>query len=51
MTRGARFYLVAALLKQFGPPIQHFVEKRLELVMLAALATIIVGVLIAKYLF
>ena len=26
-TRGARFFLVAALLKYFGPPIREFVEK------------------------
>jgi membrane protein YqaA with SNARE-associated domain len=31
-TRGARFFLVAALLKRFGPPIRDFVERRLTLV-------------------
>jgi membrane protein YqaA with SNARE-associated domain len=28
VTRGARFFMVAGLLKMFGPPIQAFVEKR-----------------------
>ncbi len=51
ITRGARFTIVAGLIYWFGEPIRHFVEKRLELVMLAVLGTIIAGVLIAKYLF
>ena len=38
VTRGVRFFLVAALLKRFGPPIQAFVEKRLTLVFLLFLA-------------
>ncbi|QIG79777.1 YqaA family protein [Stakelama tenebrarum] len=29
--RGIRFFLVAALLKRFGAPVQEFVEKRLNL--------------------
>ena len=41
VTRGARFFLVAALLKRYGPPIREFVEKRLTLVTsLVALALI-----------
>ena len=41
VTRGARFFLIAALLKRFGEPMQAFIEKRLTLVgwlFLAALA-------------
>ena len=30
ITRGARFFLVAFLLKRFGAPVQEFIEKRLD---------------------
>lgn len=30
VTRGARFFLIAALLKRFGEPVQAFIEKRLN---------------------
>ncbi len=32
ITRGARFFLIAALLKRYGAPIQDFIERRLNLV-------------------
>jgi membrane protein YqaA with SNARE-associated domain len=32
ITRGARFFLIAALLKRFGEPIQEFIERRMTLV-------------------
>lgn len=32
LARGLRFFLVAALLWKFGPPIKSFIEKRLGLV-------------------
>lgn len=32
VTRAGRFFLVAGLLKYFGPPVREFVEKRLTLV-------------------
>lgn len=32
IARGMRFFLIAALLWKFGPPIRDFVEKRLKLV-------------------
>jgi membrane protein YqaA with SNARE-associated domain len=41
ITRGARFFLIAALLKRYGAPIQDFIERRLTLIgilFLAALA-------------
>lgn len=31
VTRGARFFIIAALLKRFGEPVQAFIEKRLNL--------------------
>jgi membrane protein YqaA with SNARE-associated domain len=49
ITRGARFGAEAALLYRFGEPIRGFIEKRLELVMLVVIATIIAGLLLAKY--
>ncbi len=49
LTRGARFFLVASLIYKFGEPIREFLEKRLELAMFVALATIVIGVVIARY--
>jgi membrane protein YqaA with SNARE-associated domain len=43
VTRGARFFLIAALLKRFGEPIQEFIEKRLTLVGLLFLAALAGG--------
>jgi membrane protein YqaA with SNARE-associated domain len=51
ITRGARFSIVAGLVYWFGEPIREFVEKRLEIVMLVALATIVAGFLLAHYAF
>ena len=50
-TRGARFFLVAALLRRFGPPIRTFVEKNLTAVATAALVLIVGGFVAVKYLF
>lgn len=43
VTRGARFFLIAALLKRFGQPIQDFIERRLTLVGLLFLAALAGG--------
>lgn len=43
ITRGARFFLIAALINRFGAPIQEFVEKRLNLVGFAFLIVLIAG--------
>jgi membrane protein YqaA with SNARE-associated domain len=50
ITRGARFFLLAALLKRFGPPIQAFIEKRLTLVSWAFLAVLVGGFAAVTYL-
>lgn len=47
--RGARFYLVAALLWKFGDPIREFIEKRLGLVTSAVMAVGIAGFVVIKY--
>ena len=49
VTRGARFFLVAGLLKVFGAPIQDFIERRLTLVLLGVLFLVIAGILALKY--
>jgi membrane protein YqaA with SNARE-associated domain len=43
ITRGARFFLIAALLKRYGAPIQSFIEKRLNLIGVAFLAALAGG--------
>jgi len=48
--RGARFYLVAALLWKFGDPIRDFIEKRLGLVTTAFMVVGILGFVALKYL-
>jgi membrane protein YqaA with SNARE-associated domain len=50
VTRGARFFIVAGLLKLFGPPIQAFVEKRLTLVTSLVAVLIVGGVILLKFL-
>ena len=47
VTRGARFFIVAALLRAYGEPIREFIEKRLELVSWLFLAAIIGGIVVA----
>jgi membrane protein YqaA with SNARE-associated domain len=49
-TRGARFFLVAALLRLYGPPIRQFIERRLTLVTTVFLLLIVAGVVAARYL-
>ena len=49
VTRGFRFFVVAALLKRFGEPIQAFIEKRLTLVFLAFLVLLVGGFVAVTY--
>lgn len=48
--RGARFYLLAALIWKFGDPIRDFIEKRLALVTTAMLILGILGFAVIKLL-
>lgn len=50
LTRGARFFLVAALLRRFGEPVRRFVEKRLTLVTTALVLLLAAGVALVEYL-
>jgi membrane protein YqaA with SNARE-associated domain len=49
ITRGARFFLLAALLRRFGPPVRGFIEKRLGLVTSLIAAGIVGGFLVLKF--
>jgi uncharacterized protein YggT (Ycf19 family) len=48
--RGARFYVLAWLLRRYGEPIRHFVEKRLGMIVGAAAAVVILLYILYKYL-
>ena len=50
VTRGARFFLVAALLYWFGEPIRDFIERRLTLVTTAFVVLLVGGFVAIKYL-
>jgi membrane protein YqaA with SNARE-associated domain len=49
VTRAARFFLLAALIRRFGPGVKDFIEKRLVLVTSAAAAMIVLGFLALRY--
>ena len=49
ITRAARFFLVAALLYQYGEPVRGFIEKRLELVTAGIAVLFVGGFVIARY--
>ena len=50
-SRGLRFFLVAALIRYFGPPIRTFVEKYLGWVALGFLLLLIGGFVLIKFAF
>ena len=50
VTRGARFFLLAALLGRFGPSIKDVLDRHAGPVMAGLLATIVLGFLSFKYL-
>jgi membrane protein YqaA with SNARE-associated domain len=50
VTRGARFFLVAALLRYYGTTVRDFIERRLTLVTSLLAAGIIGGFLVLKFL-
>jgi len=50
-SRGLRFFIVAALIWYFGPPIRLFVEKYLGWVALAFVVLLIGGFVLIKYAF
>ena len=48
LSRGARFFLVAWLLKRYGAPIRLFIERKFNLLTLIATALIIAGFALLK---
>ena len=50
VARGARFLLLAWLLRRYGEPIRHFIEKRLGLLAMAAAGVLILLYIVAHYL-
>jgi membrane protein YqaA with SNARE-associated domain len=51
LTRGVRFFAVAALLWKFGEPIRGFIEERLSLLMWLFLIALVGGFVAFRYLF
>ncbi|MBL8628668.1 MAG: DedA family protein [Rhodospirillaceae bacterium] len=49
-TRGARFFIIAALLKRYGEPVRAFIEKRLDLLSWIFLIALIGGFAVIKLL-
>jgi membrane protein YqaA with SNARE-associated domain len=50
LARAMRFFLVAALLYWFGPPIKDFIERRLTLVTSVGVVLLVGGFVVLKYL-
>jgi len=50
ITRGARFFLEAELLRIYGEPIRDFIERRLTLVTTVFLVLVVGGVIVTRYL-
>lgn len=50
IARGARFFIVAALLRAFGAPIRDFIERRLGLVFVAFVGLLVGGFLLVRFL-
>lgn len=51
ITRGIRFFALAAILNRFGDPIRAFLDKNLTLVLILMVATIVGGFLLVGVLF
>ena len=49
VTRGARFFIVGALVNFYGEPIRDFIDRRLNLVALGLLAIIVLGFVIVRF--
>ena len=51
VTRGGRFFLLAFLLNRYGDEARHIIEKRLGFWVSFALVVLVVGIVVALYLF
>lgn len=50
VARGARFFLVAALLRWFGPPVRDFIERRLGLMFILFTVILLGGFYLVRFL-
>ena len=50
VSRGARFFLVAGLLRVFGPQIRAFIDRYFNLLTLAFATALVLGFVVLKYL-
>jgi hypothetical protein len=50
VTRGARFFAVAAIVRRFGPAILPVIERRLALAAAVLIALLVGGVLTVRFL-
>lgn len=48
-TRGARFFLIAALIRRFGDPVRVFIERRLMLITTVSAVCIVLGFVLVRY--
>jgi membrane protein YqaA with SNARE-associated domain len=51
ISRGARFFLVAGLIRLFGEPIREFIEKYFNLLTIAFVALLVLGFLAVSFVF
>ncbi len=49
LSRGARFFIVAALLYKFGPPIRTFIDRYFNLLTIVFMALLIGGFILIRY--
>jgi hypothetical protein len=49
VSRGARFFLEAGLLRRYGDPVRVFIDERLTLVTTLFLVALVLGVLALRY--
>jgi membrane protein YqaA with SNARE-associated domain len=49
VTRGARFFLIAGLIRRFGDPVRVFIEQRLMLITSLTAACIVLGFVLLRY--
>lgn len=49
VTRGARFFLIAALLRRFGDPVRVLIERQLTLVTSLVVVGVVFGFLVLRY--
>ena len=50
-SRGARFFIVAALIRKFGPPIKKFIDKYFDMLSIAFVVILVLGFIVVKLLF